>query len=190
MEYLKRKSRRHILLMIHTTHVPDLVTAEWMSKTQLLAGCARTDGSWLITPSPLYNTLPLTSTPLVVRCDLQAGGGGTNRETAPFPGNHLTRKCALQNETDGGHFYRIHTMRWGRDIYSLKIFFSQWELKMICTKKTSIQSIRGHCIPSFKAQSSDGPVLICQHGKKNILVHTFPSLSFSRAKIFLKLQLT
>ena len=23
------------------------------------------------------------------------GGGGTNRETAPFPGNHLTRKCAL-----------------------------------------------------------------------------------------------
>ena len=64
--------------MIHTTHVPDLVTAEWMSKTQLLAGCARTDGSWLITPSPLYSTLPLTSTPLVVRCDLQAGGGGTS----------------------------------------------------------------------------------------------------------------
>ena len=62
--------------MIHTTHVPDLVTAEWMSKTQLLAGCARTDGSWLITPSPLYSTLPLTSTPLVVRCDLQAGWWG------------------------------------------------------------------------------------------------------------------
>ena len=133
MEYLKRKSRRHILLMIHTTHVPDLVTAEWMSKTQLLAGCARTDGSWLITPSPLYNTLPLTSTPLVVRCDLQAGGGGTNRETAPFPGNHLTRKCALQTEKLMLVIcYQIHTL--GLFPFCWKALFSEKTLTLLlCT---------------------------------------------------------
>ena len=38
MEYLKSKSRRHVFPQHTTADVVDLVTDEWMSETQLLAG--------------------------------------------------------------------------------------------------------------------------------------------------------